>query len=135
MTFKDIKKNYAKISPVDAEKHWRAEHQEGDVGCLHGKKCTVPGCDFGMRTQKVHCMTGDSLLDVMVRAIAAKKRRGIQARLDVVRICESASASASATATVAVKLPRSCHEELLDEILLEAENEGGAEDADYDIEG
>ena len=116
MTYKELKRNYAPISTADAEKHWRAEHRDGDKGCIH-KDCAIVGCDYGKRTQSVHAITGDSLLDVMCRAVKAKKRAGVEGRLDVVRVCESKAAS-----TVAIKLPRGHHEEIIDQLQAEADD-------------
>ncbi|KAH8060371.1 hypothetical protein JL721_9133 [Aureococcus anophagefferens] len=120
MTYKELKRNYAPISTADAEKRWRAEHRDGDRGCIH-KNCAIVGCDFGKRTQSVHAITGDSLLDVMCRAVEAKKRAGVEGRLDVVRVCES-GAPAEAASTVAIKLPRGSHEVIIDQLQAEADD-------------
>ncbi|KAH8050072.1 hypothetical protein JL722_11607 [Aureococcus anophagefferens] len=122
MTYKKLKRNYAPISTADAEKRWRAEHRDGDRGCIH-KNCAIVGCDFGKRTQSVHAITGDSLLDVMCRAVEAKKRAGVEGRLDVVRVCES-GAPAEAASTVAIKLPRGSHEVIIDQLQAEADAPG-----------
>jgi len=120
MTYKELKRNYAPISTADAEKRWRAEHRDGDRGCIH-KNCAIVGCDFGKRTQSVHAITGDSLLDVMCRAVEAKKRAGVEGRLDVVRVCESGT-PAEAASTVAIKLPRGSHEVIIDQLQAEADD-------------
>ena len=57
----------------------------------------------------------------MCRAVKAKKRAGVEGRLDVVRVCES-GAPAEAASTVAIKLPRGSHEVIIDQLQAEADD-------------
>lgn len=86
MTYKDLKANYTPIDTAAAKPHWQAEYDEGDNRCLHApgsEACSGASCDFGKRTQKIHCLKTTSLLHTMCKAIRCKRQYKITGRLDV----------------------------------------------------
>mmetsp|Transcript_4073 Transcript_4073/g.11994 ORF Transcript_4073/g.11994 Transcript_4073/m.11994 type:complete len:470 (+) Transcript_4073:213-1622(+) len=135
MTYKELKRNYAPLPKDEAAKHWRAEWSEGDNQCLHAPDsdaCQGALCDFGKRTQKVHCLACDSLLHTMCKAMKAKKSLKVGGRFDVCRLIESAAEGGAAKASrVVVKLPRKGWDEIIDELGAEGDYD---EDDDYMLE-